>query len=174
MYVDPTGESIVLLFISPALFILDAIVETSILLNSDEYSAENVFNGESVEIPASACFNNPIAQHVYSHYLYNNVKYTDENDNKINYFTGDVYDIVGEWQMHNLAFWTPVAIASQGGLINIGIGIVGAKLTHESAINARFGSSIEAESDRGIVYYPSNILKWINKIGSLNILNWGE
>ena len=163
MYVDPSGEIawwVIALIVVAVVVVVDTVVETTILMNAEEYKAENVYNDGKVEIPNSALFNNPIAQYVYSNYLYENVK----NENGENFFTGDVYDIVGEWQMHNVAFWAPVAIASQGGLINIGIGIVGAKLTHESSIDAQFGSSLEAESDRWYVYYPSNILKWINKI----------
>ena len=97
MYVDPTGEIAWLLVAIVALVVVDTIVETSILLNSEEYKAENVYNGETVEIPNSAYFNNPIAQYIYADHLCENV----ENGE---YFTGGVYDIVGEWQWHNSVF----------------------------------------------------------------------
>ena len=173
MYVDPTGEFIWFLAAVVALVVVDTIVETAILMNSEEYKAENVIDESgNVEIPNSAYFNNPIAQCIYSDYLYDNVK----NENGENFFTGDVYDIVGEWQMQNAAFWAPISLASQG---NIGIGIVGAKLTHESSISVSFDSNLVAEKNRGQirkygVYYPSKALSYFNRILTFNFLNWGD
>ena len=61
-------------------------------MNSEEYKAENVYEDVKVQISNSVCFNNPIAQLVYSNYLYENVKKEDGT----NFFNGDPYDIVGE------------------------------------------------------------------------------
>lgn len=46
--------------------------------------------------------------------------------------------------------------------------------TFKSGMNLNLGSSLESEKDRWYVYYPSQILKWLNKIGSLHCLNWGD
>ena len=179
MYVDPTGEiaSWIIALIVVAVVLIETAIETTILMTSEEYKAENVIdeNG-NVEITNSAYFINPIVQYIYSSYLYNNVTVEDSNGDKVKYFTGDVYDIVGEWQMHNAAFWAPISLASQG---NIGIGIVGAKLTHENSISVSFDSNLAAEKNRGQirkygVYYPSKALSYFNRILTFNFLNWGD
>ena len=85
--------------IALVIFVIDTVIETTILMTSEEYKAENVYSNGNVNIPNSAAFNNPIAQLIYSNYLYENVKMEDES----NFFTGDPYDLVGEWQAHNIA-----------------------------------------------------------------------
>lgn len=176
MYIDPTGEALIGLFIGIIItaIVVDTVVETTILLTSDEYKAKNVFNGKTVEIPNSAFFNNPIAQYFYADYLYENVKYDDGTK----FFTGDVYDIIGEWQVHNVAFWMTLGTAVVGALaldpIAATAGTMALPFTFKSGMDLNLGSSLESEKDRWYVYYPSQILKWLNKIGSLNCLNWGD
>ena len=71
MFIDPEGNSIsIALLIFLGAILLDTIIETSILMNSDKYSAESVYSNGNVKIPNSALFNNPIAQFIYSNYLY--------------------------------------------------------------------------------------------------------
>lgn len=167
MYTDPNGNSVILVLS----LIIDTVVETCILMTGEKYRAESVFEGDDVEIPKSCLFNNPIAQLIYSKYLYENVKNKDGTP----YFQGDVYDIVGEWQMHNFVFWAPIALLTSGDL---GTTAIGAGLTyylHSSTQNANIGSSIETENNglrKYTVYYPSQVFKWLNKIGTFDILNW--
>ena len=161
MKVDPKGNWAWKLFVSP-FFLVDAFIETAILMNSEQYKAENVYDGNSVEIPNSAFFNNPLAQNIYATYLYNNVK--DLNGDR--FFVGGVDDIVGEWQAHNLAFWglSVLKIASNS---NTMLKILEILLTDEKdlgkAKDVNMGKSIN-EDIRPEVKFVSNIFKWINKI----------
>ena len=176
---DPSGHSAILaILIAVGILVIDTIVETAILLNSDKYKAENVYHVNpstsegNVHIPNSAAFNNPIAQLIYSNYLYENVKNKDGS----NFFTGDPYDIVGEWQAHNLAAiltgslmvldFIPLALLSNGDYF-------WSKLynAHSSSVHTDIGPNINSEK-RGIVRVVSKIYKWINKILSFDILNW--
>ncbi len=116
---DPSGHSAILaILIAVGIFAVDTIVETSILMCSDDYKAEKVYKldpktgKENVNIPNSALFNNPIAQTIYANYLYKNVKRADGS----NYFNGSVNDIIGEWQAHNDA--SKLGFASSHGDIN--------------------------------------------------------
>ena len=128
-YYDPSGHSVLLTILLIA-FIVDTIVETSILMCSDNYKAEKVYKldpktgEENVNIPNSALFNNPIAQTIYANYLYKNVKRADGS----NYFNGSVYDIIGEWQAHNdaskllgLSLFMPGAIIQNIPTISSGV-----------------------------------------------------
>ncbi len=180
MYVDPKGTFgflIGLLIAAVAALVIDTVVETTVLMTSEQYKAENVVTRDKegkvngVQINNSAAFNNPIAQWVYSSYLHKNVK----NDDGTNFFTGDVYDIVGEWQAHNFA-----AIVTGIGLAITAIpsGVFGSghvysfiKPYHISSVHVNLGNSLAAE-ERGIVRGISQIFKWYNKIFTLNILNW--
>jgi len=175
---DPEGTFIIswLVALVVVAIVVDTTVETTILMTSEQYKAENVVtkdengNVQNVHIKNSAAFNNPIAQYVYSSYLYNNVK----NDDGSNYFTGDVYDIVGEWQAHNAA-----AIITGIGMVASSIDLLTSNATvfnyfydlHKSSVHVDIGNSINAEK-RGVVRVISKIFKWINKIGTWNILNW--
>lgn len=173
MYADPSGHIPILpILIIGGLFALDAAIETNILMNSEQYKAENVYHDGTVEIPNSAAFNNPIAQLIYSNYLYNNVKKEDGS----RFFTGSPYDIVGEWQAHNLAAHLT------GALLFIGItkptSLLGnpdivSKLYdhHYSSVHLNVGPNINSEK-RLLVRGVSKIYKWLSKILSLNILEW--
>ena len=160
MYVDPTGEIAWLLVAIVALVVVDTIVETSILLNSEEYKAKNVYNKESktVEIPDSAFFNNPIAQYIYADYLCENV----ENGE---YFTGGVYDIVGEWQWHNAVYT----------VMNVSMNPIVANMFSwtKQAKSLNLGQNLEAEyPNRAIkVYLPSVFFKQINEKITFELLN---
>ena len=171
MYHDPDGTFGWLVLLLIAAFIIDTVVETGILLISDKYSADNVFDGENVEIPNSAFFNNIIAQSIYSKYLYENVK----NEDGSNFFNGDPYDLVGEWRAHNAAFWIPIGITflgiSSANPEFIGIGICLALITHDSAISTNLGPNIDAEK-RFVVRLISKIYKYFNKYATFDILNW--
>ena len=165
MYVDDSGNIagwIIGLIVVGIAFIADTIIETSILMSDEDYKAENVFDGENVHIPNSAMFNNPIAQYTYSKYLHENVKNEDGSD----FFTGDVYDIVGEWQAHNFA-----SLISGSLMISDPIWFVALQGVHKRSVHADIGSSIDAEDDF-IVRFPSKVCKWVNKISTLNLLNW--
>ena len=154
-HVDPSGNFIFLaLAIALGAFIIDAIIETSILLNDSRYKAESVYHDDSVEIPNSYCFNNPIAMLIYSNYLYNNVK-TKSGEN---FFNGGVYDIVGEWAAHNIA----------AHFFNYGLNVShfsdvsknGLKVLFDQSASVNLGRNIE-EDDREIVRIASNIFKWL-------------
>ena len=168
--VDPTGCSAISIILAAiGIFLLDAIVEIHFLLNSDKYKIESVYNGENVHIPNSAMFSNPIAQSIYAKYLFNNAKREDGS----NFFT-DPYDIVGEWQAHNIAaYLTGFALAI--GFIPLtlfsnGKGIFDKLYTlHDRGIHADIGSSINFEVER-IVRIASKTCKWIWKIITLNSL----
>lgn len=161
MYYDPSGHS-ALLIILAAVFIVDTIVETTILMTNENYEIENVFDGKNVEIPNSAYINNPIAQYIYSSYLYNNVKKADES----NYFEGNKFDIMGEWQAHNVAYWgMKVVSLFSKDFANSLAGIANANNYEDflnSAKTVNFGPSIELE-ERGIVRLVSSILSDINE-----------
>jgi hypothetical protein len=161
MYYDPSGHS-ALLVILAVVFIVDAIVETCILMNNDKYQAESVYKDGSVSISDSAYFNNPIAQYIYSSYLYNNVKKEDES----NYFEGNRFDIMGEWQAHNAAYWgMKVVSLFSKDFANSLAGIANANNYEDflnSAKTVNFGPSIESE-ERGIVRLVSSILSDINE-----------
>ena len=177
---DPTGHFAIstLVLIALGIFVIDTVIETTILMTSEEYKAENVYHfnpstGEgNVHIPNSAAFNNPIAQLIYSIYLYENVKMEDGS----NFFTGDPYDIVGELQAHNIAasftrtlmalFFVPLALLSNGDYFwNIMHNL------YVRSAHVDLGPSIAAEDD-WYVRLPSYILKWIIKILSFNSLEW--
>ena len=179
MYVDYSGEFPWLVIgIIAAAFIVDAIVETAVLMISDNYKAENYSPDETnqnIQIENSDNFDNPIAQFIYSKYLYENVKNKDGS----NFFTGNVYDIVGEWQAHNLASdislltmsatFIPCVLTSSGGEVFMDIYDVYYKSRHVD-----LGPNLNVEKDsRPYVYYASEGFKWINVIFSFNILNWG-
>lgn len=161
MKVDPKGNWAWKLFVSP-FFLVDAFIETAILMNSEQYKAENVYDGNSVEIPNSAFFNNPLAQIIYSNYLYKNVKKEDGS----NFFNGDPYDIVGEWQAHNLAFWGPKSVAGIGVIggdpISTMVGILVDSKISDNAQDVNLGRNIN-EDKRFFVRLFSKILKWVNK-----------
>ena len=170
---DPSRHfAISFILIALGIFIIDTVIETTILMTSEEYKAENVYSNGNVNIPNSAAFNNPIAQLIYSNYLYENVKMEDGS----NFFTGDSYDIVGEWQAHNIAanftrtlmalLFVPLALLSNGDYFwNIMHNI------YERSAHVDLGPSIAAEDD-WYVRLPSYILKWIIKILSFNSLEW--
>ena len=106
--------------------------------------------------------NNPIAQYIYSSYLYNNVKKEDES----NYFEGNRFDIMGEWQAHNAAYWgMKVVSLFSKDFANSLAGIANANNYEDflnSAKTVNFGPSIELE-ERGIVRLVSSILSDINE-----------
>ena len=77
--------------ITLVIFVIDTVIETIILMTSEEYKAENVYSNGNVNILNSVSFNNSIAQLIYSNYLYEKVKSEDGSK----FFTGDPYDIVG-------------------------------------------------------------------------------
>ena len=66
-YLDEKGHSALLaILIILAVVVIDTVVETSILMGSDKYKANQVYNNGNVKIPNSVAFNNPIAQLIYS------------------------------------------------------------------------------------------------------------
>ena len=160
MYVDEEGT--IAGWVIGIAVVLDTIFEISILMNDNVYNADNVFAEENVHIPNSAMFNNPIAQYIYSKYLYKNVK----NEDGTNFFTGDVYDIIGEWQAHNFA-----ALVIDSIIITCPISYFFLKDYHNRSFHADIGSSVE-EEDGFLVRTASQIFKWINKISTLDFLNW--
>lgn len=176
MKVDPSGcigiGTIFVVGLAAFVFVADTIIETAVLMNSEQYKAENVYKDGNVHIPNSALFNNPIAQLIYSNYLYDNVK----NEDGSNFFNGDPYDIVGEWQAHNFAAnltgislvlgLAPMSLLSNGDLVLSKI-----YEYHERSVHADIGPNINSE-DNGLVKFVSVIFKWIFKISSLNILEW--
>ena len=175
---DPNGTFILGWIIAiVAVVAIDTIVETSILMTSDQYKVDNVTQRDeegniiSVHINNSAAFNNPIAQYVYSNYLYNNVK----NSDGTNYFTGDVYDIIGEWQAHNFAAQVTglglALTAIPSGLFGSGNIFSGIYNLHSRSVHVDLGNDLNSET-RGVVQGFSQIYKWLNKIFSFNILNW--
>ena len=90
-----------------------------------------------------------------------------------NFFTGDVYDIVGEWQMHNLAFlFVAPAKTVVGAFGKSKISTSLNQISEQSKI-LNLKSSLQAE-DRDFVRKPSVALKWLNKICTFNVLNWGD
>ena len=112
-------------------------------MTSEEYKAQNVYSNGNVNILNSVSFNNSIAQLIYSNYLYEKVKSEDGSK----FFTGDPYDIVGEWQAHNIAvnftrtlmalIFVSLALLSNGDYYNI----------YERSVHVDLGSSIAAEDD---------------------------
>ena len=182
---DPQGtfgilaSLLIVAAITLAVVAVDAIIETEILMNSEQYSVDNVVKRDSegnivgVQIKNSAAFNNPIAQFIYSKYLYDNVKNSDGS----NFFTGDVYDIVGEWQAHNLA--ADISGFGLAGAFVLNIFLSNAYQLfddiysiHQSSVHLDLGSSLEVEKNRPLVYYISQFYKWYYKIFSFNCLNW--
>jgi hypothetical protein len=161
MYYDPSGHS-ALLVILAVVFIVDAIVETCILMNNDKYQAESVYKDGSVSISDSAYFNNPIAQYIYSSYLYNNVKKEDES----NYFEGNRFDIMGEWQAHNAAYWgmKVVSLFSKDFANSLAakVGLENYEIFLDSAKTVHLGGTIDADG-RDIVELISSILSDINE-----------
>ena len=185
METDPQGtfgilaSLLIVAAITLAVVAVDAIIETEILMNSEQYSVDNVVKRDSegnivgVQIKNSAAFNNPIAQFIYSKYLYDNVKNSDGS----NFFTGDVYDIVGEWQAHNLA--ADISGFGLAGAFVLNIFLSNAYQLfddiysiHQSSVHLDLGSSLEVEKNRPLVYYISQFYKWYYKIFSFNCLNW--
>ena len=186
-YLDPNGNAEwwqwlifgigVALIATGAVIVVDTIVETVILMTSEQYKIKNITqidnegNIGGVHINNSAAFNNPIAQYVYSNYLYNNVK----NSDGTKYFTGDVYDIIGEWQAHNLAAHVTglglILTAIPSGLFGSGNIFSGLYDLHRRSVHVDLGSELKSEY-RLVVRGVSQIYKWLNKIISLNILNW--
>ena len=163
MYVDPDGTMILPHFIYFIyLLIKKDCAEINYLLENEKYSANSVFNNNDVEVPNSFMFNSPIVQFAYSKYLYENVK----NEKGKSFFTGSVYDIMGEWQAHNLAFWAPIGIAAYGvftgDLLSIAAGTVLAAITHPHANNLNVGENIDAD-DVGIIRFISKIFKYIDE-----------
>lgn len=160
---DPEGTIIIPRFIR----IIDLLMkitnaEIEYLLKNEKYSAKTVPNNEELIVPNSFLFNNPIAQFTYSNYLYENV--IDDNGDK--YFTGGVYEIMGEWQAHNLAFWAPIEIAFHGiltgNVLSIAAGTILAIITHPHANHLNIGKSIDADKV-GIIRLFSKIFKCIDE-----------
>lgn len=83
-----------------------------------------------------------------------------------NFFDGDVYDIIGEFQFHNIVAYTT-------GIIMISDPILGVVLydIHSRSVYTDIGSNIN-EENRDFVRVPSKIFKWINKIITFDILKW--
>ena len=141
-------------------------------MNLEEYKAENVYEDGNIQISNSVCFNNPIAQLVYSNYLYENVKKEDGT----NFFNGDPYDIVGEWQTHNFAAQITgiamVALSIPLSLVSFGDQAM-SKIygLHSSSVHVDLGPNINSDN-RGIVRFVSKLFKWAIKISSINILEW--
>ena len=160
MYYDPSGHSALLVIL--VVFIVDAIVETCILMNNDKYQAESVYKDGSVSISDSAYFNNPIAQYIYSSYLYNNVKKEDES----NYFEGNRFDIMGKWQAHNAAYWgmKVVSLFSKDFANSLAakVGSENYEIFLDSAKTVHLGGTIDADG-RDIVELISSILSDINE-----------
>ena len=173
MHDDPEGTfigiGIALLIL--AVIAVDTVVETVILMTSDKYKAENVFDGTSVSIPNSAFFNNPIAQLIYSNYLYDNVK-TEEGER---FFTGDAYDIVGEWAAHNFASMiTGSALTLISGLPDNSIKTLLFKHTynlHRRSVHLDLGTNIEA-NDSVIVSAVSYAFKELYRKLTFYVLYW--
>lgn len=73
---------------------------------------------------------------------------------------------MGEWQVHNLAFWAPIGIAAYGvftgDLLSIAAGTVLAAITHRHANNLNVGENIDAD-DVGIIRFVSKIFKYIDE-----------
>lgn len=65
-----------------------------------------------------------------------------------------------------------VASLISGSLMISGpIWFVGLQGVHKRSIHADIGLSIDAEDDF-IVRFPSKVFKWVNKISTLNLLDW--
>ena len=162
MYSDRLG------YFGILIYLLDAIIETIILFTNEDYKADKVMNNNVVTIKNSSLFNNPLAQKLYSRYLYNNIK----NDDGTQYFTGNEYDIMAEWQWHNIVTWGTISFAIDGLLSADPIKLVGGVVVSVVAVKhtftAEIGHSIEDENNRPIVYIPSKVIKWVLELLNKN------
>ena len=143
-------------------------------MTSEEYKAENVLkesvDGEEyVHIENSASFNNPIAQMVYADYLYENVKKKDGS----RFFDGDPYDIVGEWQAHNVAAIVIKNVKPRPATRKLTEFIFGKSVDslYDRSIHADIGSNIDAENEV-LVRFASKFFKELSRCASFDVLNW--